>query len=87
MPSQLPERRLAAILAADVVGYSRLIGLDEEGTLARIKAFRDNLMDRKIAAELGPNRKDDRRWASGRICECRRCLALRYRNSGGDGRA
>ncbi len=53
MPSQLPERRLAAILAADVVGYSRLIGLDEEGTLARIKAFRDNLMDRKIAANWG----------------------------------
>jgi adenylate cyclase len=53
MPSQLPERRLAAILAADVVGYSRLIGLDEEGTLARIKAFRDNLMDRKIAANRG----------------------------------
>jgi hypothetical protein len=33
-------RRLAAILAADVAGYSRLIGADEEGTLARLKAPR-----------------------------------------------
>ena len=35
------ERRLAAILAADVVGYSRLIRADEEGTLAALKAGRD----------------------------------------------
>ena len=34
------ERRLAAILAADVAGYSRLMGADEEGTLARLKALR-----------------------------------------------
>ncbi len=34
------ERRLAAVLAADVVGYSRLMGFDEEGTLARLKAAR-----------------------------------------------
>ena len=33
-------RRLAAILAADVAGYSRLIGADDEGTLARLKAYR-----------------------------------------------
>ena len=33
------ERRLAAVLAADVAGYSRLIGADEEGTLAQLKAF------------------------------------------------
>ena len=32
------ERRLAAVLAADVAGYSRLMGIDEEGTLARLKA-------------------------------------------------
>jgi adenylate cyclase len=32
------ERRLAAVLAADVAGYSRLMGVDEEGTLARLKA-------------------------------------------------
>jgi adenylate cyclase len=47
------ERRLAAILAADVVGYSRLIGLDEEGTLARLKAIRSGLIDRKIAEHHG----------------------------------
>jgi hypothetical protein len=39
------ERRLAAILAADVAGYSRLMGLDEEGTLARLKAHLRDLVD------------------------------------------
>ena len=48
-----PERRLAAILAADVAGYSRLIGIDEEGTLARFKAIRTNLVDPKIAEHRG----------------------------------
>lgn len=48
-----PERRLAAILAADVAGYSRLIGLDEEGTLGRFKAIRANLVDAKIAEHRG----------------------------------
>jgi len=42
------ERRLAAILAADVAGYSRLMGADEEGTLARLKALRRELADPKI---------------------------------------
>jgi adenylate cyclase len=44
---------LAAILAADVVGYSRLMGLDEEGTLARLKAHRRELIDPKIAEYHG----------------------------------
>ena len=39
------ERRLAAILSADVAGYSRLIGIDEEGTLARLKVVRGDLVD------------------------------------------
>jgi class 3 adenylate cyclase/pimeloyl-ACP methyl ester carboxylesterase len=47
------ERRLAAILAADVAGYSRLMGLDEEGTLARLKAHRRALIDPKIAEHRG----------------------------------
>ena len=47
------ERRLAAILAADVVGYSRLMGADEEGTLARLKAHRRELGDRKIKEHRG----------------------------------
>src|SRR5690242_17109578 len=47
------QRRLAAILAADVAGYSRLMGADEEGTLARLKAHRRDLMDPKIAEHRG----------------------------------
>lgn len=47
------ERRLAAILAADVAGYSRLMGNDEEGTLARLKAHRRALVDPKIAEHRG----------------------------------
>jgi len=43
------ERRLAAILAADVAGYSRLMGADEEGTLAQFKTHRRELVDPKIS--------------------------------------
>jgi adenylate cyclase len=46
-------RRLAAILAADVAGYSRLMGKDEEGTLARLKALRRELIDPAIAGHRG----------------------------------
>jgi len=46
-------RRLAAILAADVAGYSRLMGADEEGTLERLKALRGELLDPKIAEHRG----------------------------------
>ncbi len=47
------ERRLAAILAADVAGYSRLIEADEEGTLGRLKALRAEFVDPKIAGHRG----------------------------------
>src|SRR5216683_2295116 len=47
------ERKLAAILAADVVGYSRLMGADEEGTLARLRAHRRTLIDPKIKEHHG----------------------------------
>jgi adenylate cyclase len=47
------ERRLAAVLAADVAGYSRLMGVDEEGTLARLKAIRKELIDLTIAKHRG----------------------------------
>jgi TolB-like protein/class 3 adenylate cyclase len=47
------ERRLAAILAADVAGYSRLMGFDEEGTLAQLKSFRKTFVDPQIAANRG----------------------------------
>ena len=46
-------RRLAAILAADVAGYSRLMGADEEGTLERLKALRRDLVDPKIVEHHG----------------------------------
>jgi adenylate cyclase len=46
-------RRLAAILTADVAGYSRLIGADEGGTLERLKALRRELLDPKIAEHKG----------------------------------
>src|SRR6516164_6263777 len=47
------ERRLAAILAADVAGYSRLMGVDEVGTLAALKAHRREIVDPAIAAHHG----------------------------------
>ena len=53
MASGWVERKLAAILAADVAGYSRLMGEDEEGTLARLKAHRKELIDPKIAEHRG----------------------------------
>jgi len=46
-------RRLAAILAADIAGYSRLMGADEEGTLERLKALRRELLDPKISEHHG----------------------------------
>src|SRR4030095_1861535 len=47
------ERRLTAILAADVVGYSRLMGEDETSTLAALKKLRAELVDLKIAEHQG----------------------------------
>jgi TolB-like protein/class 3 adenylate cyclase len=47
------ERRLAAVLAADVAGYSRLMGTDEVGTLAALKSFRREVVDPAIAAHKG----------------------------------
>jgi len=47
------ERRLAAILAADIAGYSRLMGADEEGTLRQLKARRKELVDPKVTEHRG----------------------------------
>jgi len=47
------ERRLAAILAADVVGYSRLMGVDEVGTLERLKSLRKELVQPGITERKG----------------------------------
>ena len=62
-------RRLAAILAADVAGYSRLIGADEEGTLNRLKAIRAEVIDPKVGEHRGRIVKNGR-WPARRIREC-----------------
>ena len=53
MAEERLQRRLAAILSTDVVGYSRLMGLDEAGTLSRLNALRRELVDPTIAAHAG----------------------------------
>ena len=53
MESSAVKRRLAAIMAADMVGYSRLMELDESGTHARLKAHRIELVDPTIAKNGG----------------------------------
>jgi adenylate cyclase len=53
MPNEQVERRLAAILTADVAGYSRLMGADEEETLAALRAHRREFLDLKIAEHRG----------------------------------
>jgi TolB-like protein len=61
-------RKLAAILVADVVGYSRLAGADEEGTLARLRTLRSDLIDPAIAAHRGRTVK---RTGDGSLIEFR----------------
>lgn len=53
MPGERVERRLAAVLAADIAGYSRLMGRDEERTLAELKVLRKTLVDTSIASHRG----------------------------------
>ena len=53
MSSERVERRLTAVIAADVAGYSRLMGRDEEGTLAQLKSIRKALVDPVIAEHRG----------------------------------
>ena len=53
MPEERAQRRLAAILAADVVGYSRLMGQDEIGTLAALKRLRTDVLKPALARHRG----------------------------------
>src|SRR5688500_18071015 len=53
MTGEHVQRRLAAILAADVVGYSRLMEADEAGTLARLKSLRGAVIDPAVARHCG----------------------------------
>jgi adenylate cyclase len=64
-------RKIAAILVADVVGYSRLAGADEEGTLARLRALRSDLIDPAIAVHRG---RVVKRTGDGFISEFRSVL-------------
>ena len=62
-------RKLAAILAADVVGYSRLAGADEDRTLARLRALRSDLIDPTTAVHHG---RVVKRTGDGALVEFRR---------------
>lgn len=70
MQEQSVERRLAAILAADVVGYSRLMEADEVGTLARLKTIRLELIDPAIAKCKDRIVKTTGDGNAGRIPKC-----------------
>jgi class 3 adenylate cyclase len=65
-------RRLTAILAADVAGYSRLVGTDEEGTHERLRGHLGQLVEPKIREHKGRTVKKHRRRPVGGISECRR---------------
>ena len=80
MAEERLQRRLAAILSADVVGYSRLMGIDEAGTLARLKALRRDLIDPTIAAHSGRIVKLMGDGDAGRVRQRRRRGCLRDRN-------
>src|SRR6478672_5729661 len=76
LSSEHVERRLAAILAADVAGSCRLIGTDEEGTLAQLKALRKTLFDPKIAQHHGrivKNTGDDALVEFASVVDAVRC--------------
>jgi adenylate cyclase len=70
-------RKLAAILVADVVGYSRLAGADEDRTLARLRGLRSDLIDPAIGAHHG---RIVKRTGDGSIIEFRRCGSIRWRS-------
>ncbi len=79
-------RKLAAIVVADIVGYSRLMEADESGTLTRLKALREELIDPKIATHRGRIVKTMGGHA-GRIRQRDRRGAILRRDSGRHGRA
>jgi len=81
MSGERIERRLAAILAADVAGYSRLMEADEEGTLAALRAIRRELGDPKISEHRGRIVKTTGDGFFGRVCQRRRCGAVRRRDA------
>jgi adenylate cyclase len=78
-------RRLTAILAADVAGYSRLMGVDEEGTHERLKAHRRQLIDPKLKEHRGRIVKttgDGLLVEFASVVDALRCAALPRFNAG-----
>ena len=77
-------RKIAAILAADVAGFSRLAGADEDRTLARLRALRADLIDPTIAVQNGPivKRTGDGLWPSSAAWS-KRCGAHQDSERGG----
>ena len=73
------ERRLTAILAADVVGYSRLMGIDEAGTLAALKSLRQESGRSQDHRAQRTDRQTHRRRHAGRISQRRQRGRLRRR--------
>jgi class 3 adenylate cyclase len=61
------ERRLSGILAADVAGYSRLMGLDEEATHTKLSSLMTNAVHPAIAEHGGQHREEHRRWLLGGV--------------------
>src|SRR4029077_7764515 len=83
----LIERKLAAILAADVAGYSRLMELDEAGTFERLKARRTELVEPTNRSASRLNLQADGRRSSRRVRERRRRGRMRRRDPARDGGA
>src|ERR1700680_2937843 len=86
LSSERVDRRLAAVLAADVAGYSRLMGLNEERTLANLKSFRKTLVDPSIAAHRGRIVKttgDGMLWEFASAVDAARCAAEVQRGMAG----
>ena len=79
MTSDKVKRKLAAILSADVQGYSRLMGEDEEGTIRTLKAYLE-VISGSYQAASGTHRRHRGGQRPGRICQRGGCRSLR----GGD---
>ena len=68
------KRKLTAILSADVEGYSRLMGEDEEATVRTITAYREVLTT--LIQQHNGKVLDTRRQFAGRVCQCCQCSAM-----------
>ena len=79
------QRRLAAIVSADVAGYSRLMGRDESGTLAALKSTSPRGRGPSDRRPRRADRQDHRRRPAAGVPERGQCRALRDRGADGDG--